>query len=283
MSTVGPSNHNGLNIDPTNLYIANLSLDFSQQELEQYFGEYGKIVGSRVLSDKVTGASRGVAFVRFDNPESAKAAMTALNGTVAPRADRPLVVKNAQKSSGHGHKSAQHYDAFAAVPGNAMPNPQAALYNPYGAPAQPQQGQYADPYADPFQQAQPAYSTPVHQPGMSLTNCYIMGLPVEYGQTELNVLFAPYGKIIGSRVLMNNETSESRGIAFVRLDSHANATRAIQALNGSVIFFGQAPVTVTYAKERENEKGAKAVPGFAAPAYAPVRTETATARYAPYA
>lgn len=61
MSYARPS---GDDIKETNLYVTGLPRDISDTQLEVIFGKYGRIVQKHILRDKLTGMSRGVAFVR---------------------------------------------------------------------------------------------------------------------------------------------------------------------------------------------------------------------------
>lgn len=64
----------------TNLYIKNLDLDMTEELLREKFSEFGSITNLAIARDD-NGSSRGFGFVNFDNPDDAKRAMEALNGT----------------------------------------------------------------------------------------------------------------------------------------------------------------------------------------------------------
>lgn len=51
------------NADPTNLYIANLPPNMSEQELETLLSAYGSVVSTRILRDQ-SNIPRGVGFAR---------------------------------------------------------------------------------------------------------------------------------------------------------------------------------------------------------------------------
>uniref|UniRef100_A0A8C4N2B1 ELAV-like protein n=1 Tax=Eptatretus burgeri TaxID=7764 RepID=A0A8C4N2B1_EPTBU len=65
------------------------------------------------------------------------------------------------------------------------------------------------------------------------TNLYVTGLPKSFTQKELEELFGRFGHIITSRILVDQITGVSRGVAFIRFDKRGEAEAAIQALNGS--------------------------------------------------
>jgi RNA recognition motif-containing protein len=62
------------------LYIGNLSYDVSSSDLERMLSEHGHVESAEVISDRVTGQSKGFGFVEMTSEEEAEAAITALNG-----------------------------------------------------------------------------------------------------------------------------------------------------------------------------------------------------------
>lgn len=65
--------------DPTNLYIANLPLDFTEQMLETELNKYGMVISTRILRTPDNN-SRGVGFARMDSKEKCEVIISALNG-----------------------------------------------------------------------------------------------------------------------------------------------------------------------------------------------------------
>uniref|UniRef100_H3C087 Cold inducible RNA binding protein a n=1 Tax=Tetraodon nigroviridis TaxID=99883 RepID=H3C087_TETNG len=66
--------------DEGKLFIGGLSFETNEESLAEAFGKYGTIEKVDVIRDKETGRSRGFGFVKYDNVEDAKDAMTAMNG-----------------------------------------------------------------------------------------------------------------------------------------------------------------------------------------------------------
>ena len=62
------------------LYVGNLSFETSDAELEELFGEAGKVESARVMRDMVTGRGRGFAFVEMASEQDAQKAVSMLNG-----------------------------------------------------------------------------------------------------------------------------------------------------------------------------------------------------------
>ncbi|KAM7488490.1 hypothetical protein LguiB_025974 [Lonicera macranthoides] len=64
------------------LFIGNLAWSVTSETLTEVFGEYGKVVGARVLYDGETGRSRGYGFVCYPTKEEMETALQSLNGMV---------------------------------------------------------------------------------------------------------------------------------------------------------------------------------------------------------
>lgn len=64
----------------TNLYVKNLGISVSEDDLKKKFSEYGKVNSVAIMRD-LSGFSKGYGFVSFESPDDAKKAMEALNGT----------------------------------------------------------------------------------------------------------------------------------------------------------------------------------------------------------
>ena len=84
----------------TNIYVGNLSFDVSDAQLQEAFGAHGTVNKASVVTDRMTGRSRGFGFVEMAKDEEGKAAIEALNGSelggrtltvnlAKPREDRP--------------------------------------------------------------------------------------------------------------------------------------------------------------------------------------------------
>ncbi|CAN4117165.1 unnamed protein product [Withania somnifera] len=64
----------------TNLFIKNLDLDISEEHLREKFSEFGKIISLAIAKDE-NGGSKGFGYVNFENPDDAKKAVEAMNGS----------------------------------------------------------------------------------------------------------------------------------------------------------------------------------------------------------
>lgn len=62
------------------LYVGNLSYDISSSDLEQLLSQHGTVVSAEVISDRMTGQSKGFGFVEMGSDDEARAAIAALDG-----------------------------------------------------------------------------------------------------------------------------------------------------------------------------------------------------------
>src|SRR6266850_2860122 len=64
----------------TKLYIGNLAFQTTSQELQELFAQAGTVESASVVEDRMTGRSRGFAFVEMSTKEEATAAIDQFNG-----------------------------------------------------------------------------------------------------------------------------------------------------------------------------------------------------------
>ncbi len=62
------------------LYVGNLPYTINSDQLGTVFAEHGQVVDAVVITDKMSGRSKGFGFVEFADEESAKKAIDAMNG-----------------------------------------------------------------------------------------------------------------------------------------------------------------------------------------------------------
>ncbi len=83
------------------LYVGNLSYDTDSSALQQLFCVHGTVSGAEVISDRMTGQSKGFGFVQMGTDAEAQSAIDALNGkTYQGRALTVNVAKPREERSG---------------------------------------------------------------------------------------------------------------------------------------------------------------------------------------
>ena len=82
------------------LFVGNLSYDTGESDLQDHFAQAGAILSVNLMLDKLSGRSRGFAFVEFSKPEEAQKAIELFHGqefqgrklsvnVARPREERP--------------------------------------------------------------------------------------------------------------------------------------------------------------------------------------------------
>ena len=76
------------------IFVGNVAFSTSEFDLEELFGRHGRVTRATIATDRVTGRSRGFAFVEMPEREEALAAIAALHGSTF--GGRPLTVNEAR-------------------------------------------------------------------------------------------------------------------------------------------------------------------------------------------
>jgi RNA recognition motif-containing protein len=82
------------------LFVGNLSYDTGESDLQNHFAQAGAILSVNLMLDKLSGRSRGFAFVEFSSPDEAQKAIELFHGqefqgrklsvnVARPREERP--------------------------------------------------------------------------------------------------------------------------------------------------------------------------------------------------
>jgi RNA recognition motif-containing protein len=105
-----------------NIYVSNLSFNVQDEDLREFFTEYGEVTSAKVITDKFTGKSRGFGFVEMPDNEAAQKAIAELdNGIVEgrtikvmeakPKEDRPARSNDSFRSNnGGGFNNSNSYN-----------------------------------------------------------------------------------------------------------------------------------------------------------------------------
>ncbi len=65
------------------------------------------------------------------------------------------------------------------------------------------------------------------------TKLFVGSLPWSVNDEELKETFEKHGSVVSAKVIMDRDTSRSRGFGFVEMESSSDANNAIKALNDS--------------------------------------------------
>ena len=81
-----------------------------------------------------------------------------------------------------------------------------------------------------------------------MTKLYVGNLPFTATEESVRALFAPHGTIESFALVSDRDSGQPRGFGFIEM-SNADASRAVQALNGTD--FGGRALRVNEAQPRE--------------------------------
>ncbi|XP_034035196.1 ELAV-like protein 1 isoform X2 [Thalassophryne amazonica] len=203
-------------IKDANLYISGLPRTLSQQELEDMFSRFGRIINSRVLVDQGSGLSRGVAFIRYDKRAEAEDAIQQLNGHTLPGTSEPITVK------------------FAVNP-NQTRNSQVMSQGHHG-----HSRRFGGPVHHPQQRFRFSPMSVDHMGGGGTVSgsasagwcIFIYNLGQDVDEGFLWQMFGPFGAVVNVKVIRDFNTNKCKGFGFVTMSNYEEAAMAIHSLNG---------------------------------------------------
>jgi len=112
-----------------NVYVAQLPPEYTKEQLQALFAQFGTISECTILKDNQTGLGRGVGFVHYTTREEAQLAIAKMNNYQLPGHMKPLRCKLARDTKGTRDMQGGRGGGFTSAG--------AAFVNPYG---QQQQG-----------------------------------------------------------------------------------------------------------------------------------------------
>lgn len=84
----------------TRIFVGGLPFSTDESRLQSLFAQHGNVSSVRIVTDKLTGRSRGFGFVEMSTDSEAEAAIQALNGTDLD--GRTLTVNEARPQESRG-------------------------------------------------------------------------------------------------------------------------------------------------------------------------------------
>ena len=79
-----------------NIYVGNLSYEVEEYDLKGIFEEYGRVTSVKIITDKLTGRSKGFGFVEMEKREEAEKAIRELHG--GSLENRSMVINEAREA-----------------------------------------------------------------------------------------------------------------------------------------------------------------------------------------
>ncbi|XP_012448161.2 uncharacterized protein LOC105771282 [Gossypium raimondii] len=174
----------------TKVFVGGLAWETPTDDMRRYFEQFGEILEAVIITDKITGKSKGYGFVTFRDPESARKACVDPNPIINGRRancniaslGRPTPspprgsIQGSNPYQVVGQQGAPSYSGVAAPLPPPLP-PAPVFYAPYGYTTYgPEYGYHQGVYNPQIQQ--PQY---YHQLYGSLSSSSSMGSPYFYG------------------------------------------------------------------------------------------------------
>ena len=204
-------------INPLSVYVENLPVPLTEGDLRAHFSPYGSITTTKLNINMQTGEQLGYGFVEYGSEDEAKRAVDGVNGSLMR--GRTL---RARFATARGAKRER--------------DPQAAPHVPRGPMGGNMGGQGMGGQGMGMGMGMGAGGGGGGGGGgfdKTVDNCnlYVAGLPWSWTQQDVEQCFSAFGGVTDCKLLINLQTKESKGVAFVKLDNEVNAQRAIATLN----------------------------------------------------
>ncbi|XP_051999370.1 CUGBP Elav-like family member 3 isoform X3 [Xyrauchen texanus] len=208
--------------DAIKLFIGQIPRNLEEKDLKPIFEQFGKIYELTVIKDKYTGVHKGCAFLTYCARESALKAQSALHEQkTLPGMNRPIQVKPAD-SEGRGGLS------FFRGTQEEM------LGRMLGSD-----------------------SLSCHSRHCREDRKLFVGmLGKQQSDEDVSKMFEPFGSIDECTVLRGPDGT-SKGCAFVKFQSHAEAQAAVNSLHGSRTLPGASSSLVVKFADTEKERGVR--------------------------
>ena len=178
------------------LYVGNLPPRLCYPELEDLFTPFGTLVSAELMTDPTTGRSRGFGFVEMESNDAGRAAISTLHGSVVD--GQTLTVNEANIGRDVASSARRNFDR-----------------PPPSRPA----GGFSPP---------PGQS----RPGTGGVRLFVGNLPYTASPTDLEKIFSQAGKVNSVSIVTDRATGQSKGFAFIDMNSKEEATAAIQQFDG---------------------------------------------------
>ncbi len=87
------------------LFVGNLSFNTTENDLQEAFAAHGTVVEANLMMDRLSGRSRGFAFVTMSTPEEAQKAIQALHGATLDNRALTVNVARPKEERPRGERS----------------------------------------------------------------------------------------------------------------------------------------------------------------------------------
>ncbi|KAH8950453.1 hypothetical protein BDL97_10G086100 [Sphagnum fallax] len=209
------------------IFVGDLAPDVTDYNLQETFrSRYSTVKGAKVVTDAITGRSKGYGFVRFGDEAERNRAMTEMNGVYC--SSRPMRIS-------------------AATPKKALGPTQQSNPSATGTPHQATQA---------YGGAAPPQSF-VSDSNPNNTTIFVGGLDPSVTDEELKAVFGQFGELVYVKIPVG------KGCGFVQFTHRACAEEALQRVQGTVI--GAQSVRLSWGRSPVNKQRQASPAGWGQP------------------
>ncbi|ORX60611.1 RNA-binding domain-containing protein [Hesseltinella vesiculosa] len=243
------------------LFVGDLSNDVDETYLLAMFRQrYASCHSAKVMTDPISGLSRGYGFVRFHDPQEQLMALTEMNGVVCGQRHIRISLATPKTNA----NAAAHLATSPAMsppdsvyhPSTTMPSFHSPMpyLSPHLSPTLsssppsallPPPSDSANQVARYFQLALQAPALVQQPTDPSNTTVFIGGLSTPISEEELLQYFNPFGEITYVKI------PPGKGCGFVQYISRASAETAIERMNGFQI--GQSRIRLSWGRSQHDK------------------------------
>ncbi|XP_064991636.1 SUPPRESSOR OF ABI3-5-like isoform X3 [Musa acuminata AAA Group] len=252
--------HNDSSVAPSaTIVVKGLSQKTTEDDLYQFLAEWGPLRHIRVIKERNSGVSRGFAFIDFPDVDAARRMMDGIgdNGLVID--GRKLFFEYSSKPTGGAGAPSLGQESFAKSShghGRSITAPCDWICTMCGClnfARRTSCFQCNEPRTEDAPPADVASTnpTPLGKRGSDLGPTHVLvvrGLDENADEEMLRYEFAKHAAIKDLRLVRDKFTHVSRGFAFVHFHSVEDATKALEATNGTTLEKNGQVLRVAYAK-----------------------------------
>ncbi|XP_020532017.1 SUPPRESSOR OF ABI3-5 isoform X2 [Amborella trichopoda] len=244
--------HENLSVAPSaTLVVKGLSQKTTEEDLYQILAEWGPLRHVRIIKERNSGLSRGFAFIDFPSVEAARSMMDGVGDDGLVVDGRRLFFEYSKptgSTGGHSSPKAGNYKS-SSMPSDWM----CVVCGCVNFARRTSCFQCNEPRTDDAPAADVASSnpTPVGKKGSEAGPTHVLvvrGLDENADEEMLRYEFSKHAPIKDLRLVRDKFTHVSRGFAFVHFHSVDDATKALEATNGTTLEKNGQLLRVAYAK-----------------------------------
>ncbi|GMJ01355.1 suppressor of abi3-5 [Hibiscus trionum] len=236
------------------LVVKGLSLKTTEEDLYQILAEWGPLRLVRVIKERASGISRGFAFINFPSVGAARTMMDRIGDDGLVVDGRRLFFEYSSKSTGGTGGPSAHDNAVKLGHSNRkstiLPSDwMCTICGCVNFARRTSCFQCNEPRTDDAPAADISLSNPKRGSESGPTHVLVVrGLDENADEEMLRYEFSKYAPIKDLRLVRDKFTHVSRGFGFVHFHSVGDATKALEATNGTTLEKNGQILRVAYAK-----------------------------------